>query len=125
MTDQQTSPAPGPAYPWDPECVAQHLDAAGQTAAATLVRALTGELAAVRRERDGLAAFTRLIAGLNGSDMSHNCTLIVRAREALDGLRVTRRCAKHEDGRHRPHQYFGGLIRCLWCHARLPYGNRT
>lgn len=125
MTDQQKPPAPGPVHPWDPESVAQHLDAAGQTAAATLVRALAGELAAVRRERNGLAAFVRRIAGLNGSDMSHNATLIVPAREALDGLRVTRRCPKAEGGQHRPHQHFGGLVRCLWCHARLPQRSRT
>lgn len=105
--------------PADPEQVAQHLDQAGETAAAALVRAMVGELAAVRSERDGLAAFARSIARLAGYELSHNSTLIVRAHKALDALRVTRRCPVAEDGRHRPlHRIID--VRCKRCDVRLP-----
>jgi hypothetical protein len=105
--------------PADPEQVAQLLDQAGETAAAVLVRAMVGELAAVRGERDTLAAFARHIARLAGGDLSHNSRLIVRAHKVLDSLRVTRRCPVAEDGRHRPlRSPFD--VRCWHCHVQLP-----
>lgn len=58
--------------PLDPLKVAEHLASLGRTAAADLVRAMTEELALVRRERDALAGHARQIAGLPGHAMSHN-----------------------------------------------------
>jgi hypothetical protein len=103
----------------DPQQIADHLDELGETAAALLVRAMANELATVRHERDTLAAHARSIARLAGHDMSHNCTLIGPAQEALDVLRVTRRCPVDEDGRHWPVRRLTGT-RCMRCHARVP-----
>jgi hypothetical protein len=106
--------------PLDPEQVAAHLDGLGETAAADLVRAMVHELATARSERDVLAHHTRGIAGLPGHEMSHNCRLIGPAIEALDVLRVTRRCPSTEAGQHWPLRRLSGDLRCAWCHARLP-----
>lgn len=106
--------------PLGPEETAAHLVEVGETAAATLMRAMVRELSAVRRERDALAQHARHIAGLPGDGMSHNCQLTGPAREALDVLRVTRRCPSTEDGQHWPLRRPGGDIRCAWCHACLP-----
>ncbi|MBE4790324.1 hypothetical protein [Streptomyces caniscabiei] len=104
-----------------PDDAASRLEAAGDGDAAALIRAMQAELALVRGERDRLAEFTRLIAGLLGSEMSHNSTLIVRAKQALDTLRVTERCTQRESGQHswmRREPVFGS--RCFSCHARRP-----
>lgn len=104
-----------------PDEMAASLDAAGETQAAALIRAMAAELATVRAERDGLAAFTRGIAGLAGHGTSHNAGLSVRALETLDTLRVTERCPRRETGRHRwmrADPVFGS--RCISCHARRP-----
>ncbi|MDX3283545.1 hypothetical protein [Streptomyces scabiei] len=104
-----------------PDDAASRLEAAGNGDAAALIRAMKAELALVRRERDWLAEFTRSVARLSGSEMSHNSTLIVRAKKALDTLRVTERCAERESGQHswmRRDKVFGS--RCFSCHARRP-----
>ena len=103
----------------DPEKAAAHLDELGETTAATLMRAMAHELAVVRSERDTLAAHSRRSAGLPGDGMSHNCHLIGPARDALDILRVTRRCPSASDGQHWPLRRPTGT-RCAWCHARIP-----
>lgn len=108
--------------PLDPVEVAAHLDDLGETTAALLVRAMANELATVRKERDTLADHTRHIAGLSGDGMSHNCRLIGPAKQALDVLRVTRRCPSTEDSRHWPLRHHDGT-RCAWCHARVPRTN--
>jgi len=110
--------------PLDPLGLAEHLDRLGQTSAADLVRAMTEELALVRRERDTLAEHARRIAGLAGHELSHNCRLIGPAVEALDVLRVTRRCPSTTDGRHWPLRHLSAT-RCAWCHARLPDRTRS
>jgi hypothetical protein len=109
--------------PLDPQQVAEHLDDLGETTAALLIRAMARELATVRNERDTLAEFARRICRLSGDGMTHNCTLIVPAREALDVLRVTRRCPVDEDGRHTPVRHLSGT-RCMRCHARVPETTR-
>ncbi|MFM9458370.1 hypothetical protein [Streptomyces europaeiscabiei] len=110
--------------PLDPEKVAEHLDGIGETAAAILMRAMVNELAVVRNERYTLAAHTRRIAGLQGDGQSWNCTLAVKAVEALDVLRVTCRCPSTSDGRHWGLRRATGTIRCAWCHARVPETRR-
>lgn len=106
--------------PTPDEAVAR-LEAAGESGAADLVRAMQAELAVVRRERDGLADFARSVAGLSGREMSHNSRLMVAARKALDVLRVSKRCPSRENGEHwwmRSASLSGS--RCFSCHARRP-----
>jgi hypothetical protein len=110
----------GVTAPLDPQKVAAHLDDLGETAAALLMRAMVTELALVRKERDTLAAHARRIASLQGDGQSWNCTLAVKAVEALDVLRVTRRCPSTKDGHHWPLRRATGITRCAWCHARVP-----
>lgn len=79
------------------------------------------ELAAVEGERDAVALFARSIALLDGSGVTRNATLAVRAMKALDALRVTERCPKRDGGAHRwmrPNDVFGS--RCFSCSARRP-----
>jgi hypothetical protein len=103
-----------------PEETAGRLDAVGETEAAALIRSMAAELQTVRAERDTLAAFTRSIAGLAGYAMSHNSRLVVQAQEALDALRVTRRCPKGSDGEHWWMRDHGIGSRCFSCHAKRP-----
>lgn len=106
-----------------PQEASARLSAAGEDEAAALIEAMVAELAAVRAERDVLADFTRSISQLRGSDMSHNASLTVQAKKALDALRVTERCPRpgRSDGRHRwmrSDPVFGS--RCFSCNARRP-----
>jgi hypothetical protein len=102
-----------------PECAAISLQAQGMGGHARLIRAMADELAAVRAERDSLAAFVRSVSMSGGSpDRSR---LAVQARKALDTLRVMERCPKREGGQHRwmrRDEVFGS--RCFSCDARRP-----
>lgn len=105
----------------NPDEAAARLEAAGESGAAELIRAMQAELTLVRRERDGLADFARSIAGLSGHEMSHNSRLMVAAGKALDALRVSRRCPSRQNGEHwwmRAEPVRGA--RCASCHARRP-----
>lgn len=104
-----------------PDDAVVRLEAAGEAGAAALIRAMVAELALVRAERDTLAVFTRSVSMSGGTGLSHNAGLAVRAMKALDTLRVTERCPKRENGRHRWMRYddvFGS--RCFSCNARRP-----
>jgi hypothetical protein len=104
-----------------PAEAADRLEAAGETDAAALIRAMAVELATVRAERDGLAAFTRSVSISGGSSSIDSSRLAVRAMKVLDTLRVTERCPKREGGQHRwmrRDDVFGS--RCFSCNARRP-----
>jgi hypothetical protein len=102
-----------------PEGAAVSLPARGDGGYARLIRAMAAELATVRAERDSLAGFVRSVSMSGGSpDQSR---LAVRARQALDTLRVTERCPKRHNGQHRwmrADEVFGS--RCFSCDARRP-----
>lgn len=106
-----------------PDDAAAHLSALGEHGAAELIRAMTAELAVVRRERDTLVGFTRSIAKLAGYEMSHNSRLVVQAHDALDVLRVTRRCPGSEDSQHWWMRDHGAGSRCFSCKARRKDGS--
>ena len=102
-----------------PEGAAASLQARGDNGYARLIRAMNEELAAVRAERDSLADFVRMVSKSSGSP--ERAQLAVRARKALDTLRVMKRCPVREDGQHhwmRADEVFGS--RCFSCDARRP-----